>query len=136
MAGSLNKVCLIANLGKDIELRRTPGGAAVADFSVATTNRYKDSQDVQQEETEWHNIVVWNKQAENCAQYLKKGSSVYVEGSLKTRSWDDANGQKRYKTEIIAQSIQFLDKIGGDSAPSSDNGGGFGEPPSESGGFQ
>lgn len=134
MAGSVNKVIIVGNLGKDPELRRTPGGAAVTDFSVATTDRFKGKDGNRQESTEWHNIVVWNRQAENACQYLKKGSSVYIEGSLRTRSWDDQNGQKRYRTEIIAQTIQFLDKTGG-----AQGGGGFndsfGEPPMQDSGF-
>ena len=129
MAGSVNKVIIVGNLGKKPELRRTPGGAAVTDFSVATTDRFKGKDGSRQETTEWHNIVVWNRQAENACQYLNKGSSVYIEGSLRTRSWDDQNGQKKYRTEIIAQSIQFLDKIGGGGPQGgNDNGGGFGEP--------
>ena len=126
MAGSVNKVIIVGNLGKTPELRRTPGGAAVTDFPVATTDRFKGKDGSRQEQTEWHNIVVWNRQAENACQYLKKGSSVYIEGSLRTRSWEDQNGQKRYKTEIMAQTIQFLDKIGNGA---SQDGGSFGEPP-------
>ena len=128
MAGSVNKVIIVGNLGKTPELRRTPGGAAVTDFPVATTDRFKGKDGSRQEQTEWHNIVVWNRQAENACQYLKKGSSVYIEGSLRTRTWDDQNGQKRYKTEIMAQSIQFLDKIGGDRPQGGNSGGSFGEP--------
>ncbi|MCP4255960.1 MAG: single-stranded DNA-binding protein [Planctomycetes bacterium] len=108
MAGAVNKVILIGNLGRDPELRKTPGGASVTDFSIATTEKFTDKQGQRQESTEWHNIVVWNQQAETAAQYLRKGSSVYIEGKLKTRSWDD-NGQKRYKTEIVASYFQFLD---------------------------
>ena len=129
MAGSVNKVIIVGNLGKDPELRRTPGGAAVTDFTVATTDRFKGKDGNRQESTEWHTIGVWNRQAENVCQYLKKGSSVYVEGSLRTRSWDDQNGQKRYKTEILAQSIQFLDKTGGGAPQAGGNSNAsFGEP--------
>jgi single-strand DNA-binding protein len=101
MAGkSLNKVLLIGNLGKDPELSYTASGVAVAKFSVATGERWKDQEGNVQERTEWHNIVAWRKLAEICGQYLKKGSKVYLEGKLQTRSWDDKNtGQKRYATE-------------------------------------
>ena len=106
---SVNKVILVGNLGKDPELRTTTGGHSVVGFSIATTEKYPNSQGVQQERTEWHRIVVWGKQAENCAKYLRKGSSVFVEGKLQTRSWDDAqSGQKRYQTEIVGDRIQFL----------------------------
>jgi single-strand DNA-binding protein len=105
---SINKAIVIGNLGRDPELKRTNEGKAVCSFSVATTERFKDVQGQQQENTEWHNVSAWNKLAETAAQYLKKGSSVYIEGKLKTRSWDD-NGQKKYKTEIVASSMQFLD---------------------------
>jgi single-strand DNA-binding protein len=106
---SVNKVILIGNLGKKPELRYTPGGQAVAQFSVATNERWggKDGQPAQ-ERTEWHRIVVWGRTAENCAQYLDKGRSVYVEGRLQTREWTDKEGQKKYTTEIIAQTVQFL----------------------------
>jgi len=105
---SVNKVILIGRLGKDPELRKTPAGASVAEFSLATSEKYKDKQGQQQEATEWHNVVLWNKQAELACQYLNKGSMLYVEGKLKTESWED-NGQKRYKTTIVGMSMQFLD---------------------------
>jgi single-strand DNA-binding protein len=108
MAGSMNKIFLIGNLGGDPELRRTDGGDAVTNFSVATTERYTDKQGQRQEQTEWHNIVVWRKQAEVAAQYLKKGSSVCIEGKITTRSWDN-NGVKQYKTEIVASNFTMLD---------------------------
>ncbi len=145
MAGALNKVILIGNLGRDPELKRTPGGAAVTEFSIATTERFNDKNGQRQEQTEWHNIVVWNKQAETAAQYLKKGSSVYVEGKLKTRSWED-NGQKRYRTEIVASHFQFLDSRsdnggqsqggfggGADQGFGGGNSGGFGGQPQDQG---
>ena len=115
MAGkSLNKVTLIGNLGKDPELSYTPSGVAVAKFSVATGERWKDQEGNLQEHTEWHNIVAWRKLAEICGQYLKKGSKVYLEGKLQTRSWDDKNtGVKRYSTEIIADDLIMLDSKGG-----------------------
>ncbi len=114
MAGkSLNKVLLIGNLGKDPELSYTPSGIAVAKFSVATSERWKDNDGNFQDRTEWHNIVVWRKLAEICGQYLKKGSKVYLEGKLQTRSWDDKNsGAKRYATEIIADDMIMLDSKG------------------------
>jgi len=120
MAGYLNKATIIGNLGKAPELRRTTGGNPVTDFSVATTERYTDKQGQRQEQTEWHNIVVWGKLAEIAAQYLKKGSSVYVEGKIQTRSWEN-NGQKHYKTEIVASNFQMLDRMSSDQ-----QGGGFG----------
>ncbi len=106
---SVNKVILIGNLGKDPEMRYTPSGAAVCNFSIATTERWKNKDNGQLEEkTEWHNIVVWGKQAENCKEYLAKGRSVFIEGRLQTRSWDDKEGHKRYTTEVVAQIVQFL----------------------------
>lgn len=114
MAGkSLNKVLLIGNLGKDPELSYLPSGIAVAKFSVATGERWKDDTGNFQEKTEWHNIVAWRKLADICAQYLKKGSKVYIEGKLQTRSWDDKNtGVKRYMTEIVADDLIMLDSKG------------------------
>jgi single-strand DNA-binding protein len=111
---SVNKVILIGNLGKKPELRYTPGGQAVAQFNIATNERWggKDGQPAQ-ERTEWHRIVVWGRTAENCAQYLDKGRSVYVEGRLQTREWTDKEGQKKYTTEVIAQTVQFLGGKGG-----------------------
>ena len=102
----------MGNLGQDPELRYTQNQTAVATLNVATTDSWvKDGQ--RQEQTEWHRIIVWNKQAENCARYLTKGRSVFVEGKLQTRSWDDKNGQKRYTTEIVASNVQFLPNSGG-----------------------
>lgn len=128
MAGkSLNKVTLIGNLGKDPELSYTTSGVAVAKFSIATGERWKDDSGNMQERTEWHNIVAWRKLAEICGQYLKKGSKVYLEGKLQTRSWDDKNtGVKRYTTEIIAGDLIMLDSKGGNGG-----GGGFQEAPSD-----
>ncbi len=107
MAG-VNKVILIGNLGKDPELRYTPGGQAVASFSIATTERWTDKNGQRQDRTEWHNIVVWGKLAELTNQYLKKGRPVYIEGRITTRSWDDRDGNKKYRTEIVANQVQFL----------------------------
>ncbi len=114
MAGkSLNKATLIGNLGKDPELSYTPSGVAVTKFSIATNERWKDQEGNLQEHTEWHNIVAWRKLAEICSQYLKKGSKVYLEGKIQTRSWDDKNtGVKRYSTEIIADDLIMLDNRG------------------------
>lgn len=107
MAGGINKVIIIGNLGKDPELRYTQGGTAVCQLSVATTRTYlKQEQKV--EETEWHRVVVWGKTAEHCGQYLTKGRQVYVGGRLQTRSWDDKDGNKRYTTEVVADTVQFL----------------------------
>ena len=104
----VNKAIIIGNLGRDPEVRFTPSGRAVAKFSVATTEKWTDQQGQKQEKTEWHNIVVWGKQAETCGQYLSKGRQVYVEGRLQTRNWEDQQGQKRYTTEIVANTVQFL----------------------------
>lgn len=120
----LNKVILIGNLTRDPELKAIPSGNKVCSFGLATNRVYKDSNGVRQEKTEFHNIVVWGKTAENVAQYMKKGSQILVEGRLETRSWDDATtNTKKYRTEIIADTIQFGSKGtgmgGGSSAPSS-----------------
>lgn len=110
---SLNKVTLIGNLGRDPELRYTNSGVPVATFSIATNEQWKDSEGNTQERTEWHNIVSWQKLAEICAEYLKKGSKVYIEGRLQTRSWDDKNtGQKRTTTEVVASDMIMLDSKG------------------------
>jgi single-strand DNA-binding protein len=126
---SVNKVILVGNLGKDPELRYTQSGVAFCSFSLATTDNWTDQSGQRQEKTEWHRITVWN-----CAKYLRKGSSAYVEGRLQTRSWDDQSGQKRYSTDIIADSVKFL---GGASGSRSDVGNydnasaGFNPPPPE-----
>jgi single-strand DNA-binding protein len=104
---SLNKVMLIGNLGKDAETRFTPGGASVTNFTLATSRRWKDQQSGEwKEETDWHDIVLWR--SENLAQYLLKGKQVFVEGRLQTRSWEDQNGNKRYRTEVIAENLILL----------------------------
>jgi single-strand DNA-binding protein len=139
---SVNKVILVGNLGKDPEVRFTNTGSAVANFSIATSEIWNDREGKRQERTEWHNIVVWGKQAEHCGQYLAKGRQVYVEGSIRTRSYDDkTTGAKRYITEIVAQRIQFLGGGGGTRlAPQAEGGhaddmsmggvgGGGGQPP-------
>jgi len=121
---SVNKVIVVGNLGRDPELRYTPSGQPVASFSVATNERWNDRDGKPQERTEWHRIVVWGKQAENCANYLAKGRSVYIEGRLQTREWEDKEGQKRQTTEIVAQTVQFLG--GRDGAGSGPRAGGAG----------
>lgn len=105
---SVNKVIIVGNLGQKPELRTTPGGQAVANFSVATNEKWQDKAGATQEKTEWHKIVVWGKTAENCAQYLDKGRPVYIEGKLQTRQWEDKDKVVRYSTEIQAQTVQFL----------------------------
>ncbi len=110
---SVNKVILVGNLGRDPELRYTQSGQAVANFTLATNEKWKDKEGNSQERTEWHRIIVWGKSAENCAQYLQKGRSVYVEGRLQTRDWEDREGNKRTTTEIVAQTVQFLGGRGG-----------------------
>jgi single-strand DNA-binding protein len=105
---SINKVILIGHLGSDPEVRYTPGGQAVSNFNIATNESYKDKSGQDQNKVEWHKIVVWGKQAENCGQYLKKGRAAYIEGKLQTREWADKDGAKRYVTEIVASSVLFL----------------------------
>jgi len=107
MAG-VNKVILIGNLGRDPELRYTQNGQAVANFTLATTENWTDKSGERVERTEWHRIVVWGRTGEMCAQYLSKGRTVYVEGRIQTREWEDKEGQKRKTTEINAQTVQFL----------------------------
>jgi single-strand DNA-binding protein len=105
---SVNKVILLGNLGRDPELRFMPNGDAVCNFSIATTDSWKDKAGEKQERTEWHNIVMYRKLAEIAGEYLKKGSSIYVEGRLQTRKWQTKEGQDRYTTEVIADSMQML----------------------------
>jgi len=107
MAG-VNKAILIGNLGRDPELRYTPGGQAVATFSLATGEKWRDKDGVMQDKTEWHNIVVWGRQAEIAKEYLAKGKQVYIEGRIQNRSYDDKDGNKRYISEVVAQRMQFL----------------------------
>lgn len=111
----VNKVILIGNLGRDPEVRSTPSGQPVASFTLATSRRWRDKNGQRQEQTEWHSIVCWGKQAEIAGQYLTKGKQIYVEGRLQTRSWDDRQtGEKRYRTEIICDNFQMLGQRGGD----------------------
>ena len=145
----VNKVILIGNLGRDPEVRSTPSGQPVASFTMATSRRWRDKNGQKQEQTEWHQVVVWGKQAEIAGQYLTKGKQIYLEGRLQTRSWDDRQtGEKRYRTEVICENFQMLGSQrggefegGGDragagygggqqpsSGPSYDEGGYGGEP--------
>ena len=110
---SVNKVILIGNLGRDPEIRYLPSGDAVANLRIATTDKFKDRNGEQQEVTEWHSVAFFGKQAEICGQYLKKGSQVYVEGSLRTRKWQDKDGNDRYTTEIRGDRMQMLGGRGG-----------------------
>ncbi len=113
----LNKVFLIGNLTRDPELKALPSGVKVASISLATNRVWKDQNGARQESTEYHNLVSFGRQAETLAQYCKKGSSLYVEGRIQTRSWDGQDGQKRYRTEIIIDTFQFGPKTGGAGAP-------------------
>lgn len=133
---SLNKVMLIGNLGKDPELRHTPAGTAVATFSVATSERFKNKQTNEWEEkTEWHNVVLWSKLAETAGQYLSKGKTVYIEGRLQTRKWQDRDGNTRYTTEVVGDTMKMLSPRGEGSRGGSDvsyepaGGGSYDEPP-------
>lgn len=123
--GSLNKATLIGNLGKDPEVRAIPSGAKVANFSIATTENYTGKDGVKVDKTEWHNIVMWRGLAEVAEKYLRKGSQVYIEGRLQTRSWDDQNGQKRYTTEIVADNMVMLGRPGGGGGAQREEGGNF-----------
>ena len=118
MAG-VNKAILVGNLGRDPEMRHTPNGQAVVNFTLATSETWTDKSGERQERTEWHRIVVWGKTAEMCNQYLSKGRTVYVEGRIQTREWEDKDGNKRYTTEINAQNVNFI-------GPRTDGGGGGG----------
>lgn len=110
---SLNKVMLIGNLGKDPEVRYTTSGQGVASFSIATTEKYKNKSGEWEEKTEWHNIVLWGKLAEIAKEYLSKGKTVYIEGRLQTRKWQDKDGRDRYTTEIVGDRMQMLSPKGG-----------------------
>lgn len=108
MAGGINKVILIGNLGADPEVRYTQGGQAVCNFNIATSESWVDRSGDKQERTEWHRIVVWGKLGEICGEYLSKGRQIYMEGRLQTRQWEDRDGNKRYTTEVVARDVQFL----------------------------
>ncbi len=125
---AVNKAILVGNLGRDPEVRYLPSGQTVANFTLATSDSYTDRSGTRQDRTEWHNIVVFGKQAEMCGQYLKKGRQVYVEGRIQTRQYDAKDGSgKRYRTEIIAQRVQFLGGRAGGAAAGA-------EEPAEAGG--
>jgi single-strand DNA-binding protein len=111
--GSVNKVILVGNLGRDAELRYTPGGAPVATINLATTEVWNDKAGQKQEKTEWHRVILWGKSAESLNEYLVKGKQIYVEGRLQTRQWDDKDGTKRYTTEIRGDRIVLLGSGGG-----------------------
>ncbi len=119
--GSVNKAILVGNLGRDAELRYTPGGAAVATLSLATTEIWNDKSGQRQEKTEWHRIVLWGKQAETLQEYLLKGRQIFVEGRLQTRKWDDRDGNTKYTTEVRADRVVLLGRR--------DDGGGGGPRP-------
>lgn len=110
MSGSLNKVLLIGNLGKDPEVRQTGTGTTVVTLTLATNERYKDGSGQWTDKSEWHRVVAFGPRAETMGKYLKKGSPVFIEGQLQTRSWDDKDGTKKYMTEIVMRDFQFLDK--------------------------
>ena len=113
---SVNRVILVGNLGNDPELRTTPEGQKVCSFSMATADNWTDKNGQKQEKTQWHRITVWGRQGENCAQYLSKGRQIYVEGKISYRQWDDKEtGQKRYATDIIAATVQFLGSLRSES---------------------
>lgn len=118
----INKVIVIGRLGNDPELKQTGSGQSVCTMSIATSESWKDANGQKQERTEWHRVVVWGKTGENCAKYLSKGRQAYVEGRLQTRSWEGQDGQKKYTTEIIANTVQFLGggSAGADNYASSD----------------
>lgn len=121
----VNKVILIGNLGRDPEVRTTQSGQPVANFTLATNRRWTDRQGNRQEQTEWHNIVCWGRQAEIAGQYLRKGKQIYVEGRIQTRSWDDRNtGEKKYMTEVVVENFQML---GGRDSGGGGYGGGYRE---------
>lgn len=115
---SLNKVMLIGNLGKDPEVRYTTSGQGVASFSIATTEKFKNKSGDMEERTEWHNIVLWGRQAEIAKEYLSKGKTVFIEGRLQTRKWQDKDGRDRYTTEIVGDRMQMLSPKGGGSGRS------------------
>lgn len=121
MAG-INKVILLGNLGRDPEIKHLPSGVAVCTFSIATSETYTDKQSGEKRtNTEWHNIVLWRKLAETAEKYLHKGSQVYIEGKIRTRSWDDESGQKRYATEIVGDVMQLLGRPDGNQSQPSNS---------------
>lgn len=129
---SVNMAILVGNLGKDPEVRFTQSGRAVANFSVATSEVWTGQDGNRQERTEWHNVVVWGKQAESCGQYLAKGRQVFVQGNIRTRSYEDKTGNTRYVTEVVAQRVQFLGGGGARASQEPQQDQGFGDAPSPS----
>ena len=129
---SLNKVMLIGNLGKDPEVRYTASGQAVAGFSLATSEKFKNKSGEWEERTEWHRVTLWGKLAEIAGQYLKKGSQIYVEGRLRTRKWQDKDGQERQTTEIVIEEMKMLGSRQGMGEPSSSYGGDSAPAPAQS----
>ena len=127
---AVNIAIVVGNLGKDPEVRFTQSGRAVANFSVATSDSWTGQDGNRQERTEWHNIVVWGKQAELCGQYLSKGRQVFIQGRIQTRTYEDKTGNTRYITEIVAQRVQFLGSAGGARASQETQDQGFGDPSS------
>jgi single-strand DNA-binding protein len=125
MGAGINRVILVGHLGADPELRHTPSGASVCNFSIATNESWTDKSGEKQERTEWHRIIVWGRTGEACSKHLGKGRQVYVEGRIQTRKWDDKDGITRYLTEIVAQHVQFLGGNGSrrddDAPPTSDD---------------
>lgn len=142
MSGSVNKVILIGRLGKDPEVKYTPSGTPVAKFSLATDETFKDRNGEQQRRTEWHNIVAWSKLAEICGEYLTKGKQVYIEGSIRSRQWEDQSGAKRTAYDIIARSMTMLgsrsdtERAAGASAGGGMSGGMSSRPPAEPSGSE
>jgi single-strand DNA-binding protein len=137
MAGSVNKAILIGHLGADPEMRYTSSGTGVCELRLATNENWTDKNGQKQERTEWHRVIVWGKQGENCSKFLSKGRQVYVEGRLQTRSWEDKEGNKRYTTEVIANDVRFLSGGGSGGGGGGGGGGGRGDqgpPPGNFGG--
>ena len=125
----VNKAIIIGNLGGDPEVRYTQNGSAVANFNVATSERWKDQSGAPQEKTEWHRIVAFARLGEICGEYLSKGSKVYIEGRIQTRHWDDKDGNKRYTTEIVAREMKMLDSKPSQGSGGASGGGSYNEPP-------
>ncbi|MBA3454241.1 MAG: single-stranded DNA-binding protein [Deltaproteobacteria bacterium] len=131
MAGGVNKVILVGNLGADPDMRYTPSGQGVCELRIATSESWNDKNGQRQERTEWHRVVVWGKRAEVCSKYLSKGRQVYVEGRIQTRTYDDKEGNKKYMTEIIAAEVQFLGGGKGEGGPGARSGHEGAPPPSD-----
>jgi single-strand DNA-binding protein len=133
---SVNKVILIGNLGGDPELRHTVSNIPVVNFTVATNENWVNKEGVREERTEWHRVVAWRRLAEICHEYLRKGSQVYIEGKLQTRSWEDQNGQKRFMTEVVADEMVILGQRGGGAQAEADLSSGESHEASDYGEFQ